>query len=119
MRFCTLPVLQLQPPAATPQSRCCDAATTERPRNAALFLACSDPGYFSAEGDAQCTLCPLGQYNPLPGLPDQSGITGFNCIKCAEGSMPLSAGKEDPNTTPLGAGTGATPAEGATFCDAW
>lgn len=64
-----------------------------------------------------CLFLPLLQYNPLAGLADQSGITGFNCIKCAEGSMPLVIGNEDPATS--GAGLAATPAEGSTYCDAW
>lgn len=80
-------------------------------------LPCSPAGTFSAEGDAACTPCPLGEYSPSAGLADQSSITGFNCVKCAVGSMPLSSSTVDPATG--GAGLGATPTVGATFCDAW
>ena len=82
-----------------------------------LPLPCSPAGTYSAEGDATCTACPLGQYSPSEGLADQSSITGFKCVKCAVGSMPLIQANVDPATS--GAGTGATPTEGATFCDAW
>lgn len=59
----------------------------------------------------------LLQYSPSEGLADQTEITGFKCVKCAVGSMPLKTSTVDPATS--GAGVGATPTEGATFCDAW
>ncbi|KAL4447453.1 hypothetical protein ABPG75_004672 [Micractinium tetrahymenae] len=74
-------------------------------------------GSFSAEGDATCTLCPAGQYSPSEGLANQSSITGIPCIKCAEGSMPLKEGNEDPATG--GAGLDALATTGSTYCDAW
>ena len=55
----------------------------------------------------------LLQYNPLDGLADQTGITGINCIRCAEGSMPLSDVNAVAGPDPALVGTGST------FCDAW
>lgn len=52
----------------------------------------------------------LLQYNPSEGLADQSSITGFNCVKCAEGSMPL--------LNSPAAAVDALVEEGSTFCDA-
>lgn len=67
-------------------------------------------GTYSAEGDAECSPCPIGEYNPSEGLADQTEITGFKCVKCAVGSMPLTTGS---------AGVDAVPTEGSTYCDAW
>jgi len=76
---------------------------------------CSDAGKYSAEG-GDCQPCPVGQYAPSPGLPDQTSITGIPCIKCAAGSMPrLDSGVFEENT----ASAIANPTEGSTFCDAW
>ena len=81
-------------------------------------LACSPAGTYSAEGDAACTPCPPGEYNPLEGLADQFDITGFNCVVCAEGSVALSGADDTPADAPESTDEGPLPT-GATFCDAW
>ena len=91
---------------------CLPACGFLTPCTCACLLPCSPAGTYSAEGDETCTACPVGQYNPLEGLADQTSITGIPCVLCAEGSMPMS----DEGLT-AGVATPAT--ERSTFCDAW
>lgn len=80
-------------------------------------------GEFSGEGQIACTPCPIGQHSPSEGLPDQTSISGLNCLACAEGSVALGnwlAGPYlgDPQTAELVT----DPADlrtGAYFCEAW
>lgn len=103
----------LRPCSGQPQAGlgvCCLPAGLTSPAHPPATPGCSPAGTFSSEGDRVCTPCPIGQYNSLPGLPNQAGNTGLNCVACAAGSMPLVSGT---------AGTGSVPAVGSTFCDAW
>ncbi|KAL4452637.1 hypothetical protein ABPG75_008299 [Micractinium tetrahymenae] len=96
---------------ASQQCQLCQAGTWRSYQDDSTTACQPCPrGTFSAEGDGSCTACPAGQCAPFEGLADQFSITGFHCVKCAEGSMPLL----DSQTASINT----APVTGTTICDA-
>ena len=103
---------------ASQQCQKCAAGTWRNYEASTECEPCPE-GTYSAEGDATCTACPAGEYNPLQGLADQFEITGFHCVVCAEGSVALNTAKIADALASVGE-LGENPLEiGATVCDAW
>ncbi|PSC75144.1 serine threonine [Micractinium conductrix] len=102
---------------ASQQCQKCAAGTWRNYEASTECEPCPE-GTYSAEGDATCTACPAGEYNPLQGLADQFEITGFHCVVCAEGSVALNTAKIADALASVGE-LGENPLEiGATVCDA-
>lgn len=54
-------------------------------------MTCSPIGQYSAAGQAQCSICPAGQYAPVEGLADQNpgNAAAPKCLTCISGSVAL------------------------------
>ena len=80
-----------------------------------MALLRSLAGEYSGVGATTCTDCPAGQYNPSPGLGDQTLVgSNIKCLRCPKGSIALADGESIDNF--LGEDTLSAK---AITCDAW